>query len=156
MHSYTCNVCGYVTESEDEAKFCQQCGSRFGDAVTPPAPSPVHSTSQAGSRAKPKSVVGPIIQENLLARLEDNGEIKSGRLEVRHDGILFVTSTRFGNKLVQVPAENIARVEVIEKPGGFSFSAGKVILHVKSGYDVTLVMSNPHKWATMIRKQMVA
>ncbi|HMF32892.1 MAG TPA: hypothetical protein VKK79_15825 [Candidatus Lokiarchaeia archaeon] len=102
-------------------------------------------------KLSPRNVVGPLIKDNLLARLKEGKEIKTGRLEVRQDGVIFITSPRFGNELIQVPQEDISEV-VINNKG--PFAAGTVTLHIKDGNNVILVLSNADKWGSLIAQQL--
>ncbi len=136
MNSYTCKVCGYTTEAEGDAKFCQQCGASFAE----PAP-------QRSARAGSRMIIGAVIKEHLLAQLLEGGEKKSGRFEVRTDGVIYVTSSRFGNKVIQVPAEDIADVSLGEKDN-------ILVIERKSGGAVLVKMGGASRWVTLIQQVM--
>lgn len=146
MKTYTCKVCGNSAEVADEAKFCQQCGARLEEDVQSSPPSVVMAP-QMRVADNPRNVVGPLIKDHLLAQLVEGGVKKSGRFEVRRDGVLFITSSRWSNKLVQVHVEDIASV-------GFGAKDNILAIHRKSGGDMLIKMGNVQKWATMIRQQM--
>ncbi len=136
MGSYTCKKCGYSAEDIDDAKFCQQCGASLAEQAP-----------QGNARAGSRMVIGPVIKEHLLAQLLERGEKKSGRFEVRKDGVIFVTSTRFGNKMVQVPIEDIEKVGLGEKDN-------ILVIHHKNGDEVHVKMGGAEKWVRMIRELM--
>src|SRR4030042_4209757 len=116
MGIYTCNSCGYAIESETGAKFCPQCGAILVEEVARPAPTPTPVAAvpapapQVNVRAGSRNVIGPIVKDHLLAQLLEGNMKMSGKFEVRRDGVIYITSARFGNRIVQAPLEDIARV----------------------------------------------
>jgi hypothetical protein len=159
MGSYACNSCGYITENENEAKFCPQCGASLVDVAARPAPQPVVPAAavpqappappapQVYVRAAPRNVVGPLIKDHLLAQLLEGNQKMSGRFEVRRDGVMYITSNRFGHRVIQVPLEDIANV-------GLGGRDNILAIHTKTGREVLVKMGNAQKWVAMIQQLM--
>ena len=144
-----CPKCGFIN-SNPGAKFCEQCGAGFDQSVETPAPqqlqdvpaSPPVMNIGSGSNA-PRPVVGTILKENLLAKLLEGDLKMNGRLEIRRDGVTFVSSQRF-NKLVQCQSENISQVKVGNKPGIFG-------IMMKNGDKFIFKVGNAQKWVKYVQ-----
>ncbi len=147
MGTYTCKACGFVTENDGEAKFCQQCGASLVEQFEAPAPPPVTPAPQINVRAGPRMVMGPVIKEHLLAQLLEGGEKKSGHFEVRRDGVIYVTSAKHGNQVIQAPLEDIASV-------GLGYKNNILAIHLKNGNEILVKMGGAERWVTLIRQLM--
>ncbi len=141
MPSYTCKACGHKGEKEQDAKFCQQCGAKLVEDAAPAIADPPHVSGET------RMVIGPVMKEHLLAQLLEGGEKKSGRFEVRKDGVIYITSSRYGNKVIQVPAEDIADVKLGVKDN-------ILVIERKNGGAVLVKMGGAAKWVTLIQQVM--
>ncbi len=145
MESFFCQNCGYAMELEAEAKFCQQCGVKFQEKDAYSAPLPPEPAPRVSLQTGPRKVLGSMIKEHLLAQLLEDGIKKSGRFEVRRDGVMYVTSSRWGHRVIQVPVEDIASVGIGEKKN-------LLVIHRKSGGVLLVKMGGAHRWVTLIQR----
>ncbi len=144
METYSCRSCGYTTEVVDGAKFCQQCGTRFKEVITQPSFTPAEPPSQGNVRAGTKIVIGPVIKEHLLAQLLENGRKKSGKFQVRNDGVIYVTSARWGHQVIQAKWDEIARV-------GLGMKDNILAINLKDGRELLIKMGGAHRWVRLIQ-----
>ncbi len=148
MVTYTCKYCGNIAEAEKDAKFCQRCGARLEEQVVtagPPIVDPAPQANVTRTSSTSKMVMGPTIKEHLMAQLLEGGQKMNGRFEVRRDGVIFVTSSRYGNRVIQVHREDIAMV-------GLGAKSNILAIHSKDGREVYVKMGGAHKWVSIIQQ----
>ncbi len=92
--------------------------------------------------------MGIVIKEHLLAQLVEHGEKKSGKFEVRSDGVDYITSSRFGNKLIQIPREDIASVSLGDHDN-------LLLIRRKSGGEMVVKMGGAERWVHLIKDQLL-
>ncbi len=135
MANYVCKSCGYSTQ-EDNAKFCQKCGSELvkenvcpkcneplaadakfcskcgtpsgASAVAPTAPVPqVQSQPQAATPGFYRDVNGPILKAMPIAHYLDKGASIVGAIKLCRDGLRFAA---LNGERINCPVEMVASV----------------------------------------------